>query len=416
MAAQLLLPKKKIPLEQAEEKDLRFWIGRIDQALTADPNKQYADADRRLLAGMRAEIARRGGATGAASAQQAPTQGTALARSAPGAALARPAASPASISLDQVAGDPQAVTARLAELSQSFHLVSPATAVDVLPPGFGVAISVVRIDPSTEKNGPGDVVPIGGKLMLSANSLARVAASAGIDWDPTRSGRLDNGRDPHYCHFRAVGFVRNFDGSIRTLTGEVEVDAREGSPQIDEIRAKAEKRRVEHPDWDNDGGASQILELRKFLLRHAERKAKNRAIVDMGVKRSYTPEEIKRPFAVARLMWTGQSDDPELRRTFAVMGAERMLSGTAALYGAPQAPALPTPAAHAARALPPFTGHAPPPVGAVGDDPSDYGGYDFDGEGEEVATPAAPPAPAAPPPATHGLPPDQDRGDNPDAY
>ena len=440
MSAPLLLPKKKIPLDQAEEKDLKYWVGRIAADLEENPNKQYADRDRALLAGMRAELAKRregGGTAPAAARASSAAPSTALATTAPAASLAKPAAATTSISLDQVAGNPQAVTARLKELSESYHLVSPATAVDALPPGFGVAISVVHVDPNPDKKGPGDVVPISGKLMLSANSLARVAAAAGIDWDPARSGRLDNGQDPRYCHFRAVGFVRNFDGSVRTLTGEVEVDAREGSPQIEEIRTKAQKRAVEHPDDPNDGGASQILELRKFLLRHAERKAKNRAIVDMGVKRSYTSEEIKRPFAVARLMWTGQSDDPELKRTFAVMGAERMLGGTTALYGAQQTPALPTPAAHPARALPQFTGHAPPPVGAVDDDPSDYGGYDLDGEGEEVAAPAAQPntAPAAAQPARtaqpvgdrvgervgepvgqSALPPDQDRGPNADDY
>lgn len=442
----LVIPKKKIPLDQADEKDLKYWVGRIAADLEENPNKQYADRDRALLAGMRAELAKRREAGGAAPAPRAPAAApsTALATTAP-AALAKPAAATAAISLDQVAGNPQAVTERLRVLSESYHLVSPATAVDALPPGFGVATSVVRVDPNPDKKGPGDVVPIGGKLMLSANSLSRIAAAAGIDWDPSRSGRLDNGQDPHYCHFRAVGFVRNFDGSVRTLTGEVEVDAREGSPQVEEIREKAKKRAIENPDDPNDGGASQILELRKFLLRHAERKAKNRAIVDMGVKRSYTKDEIEKPFAVARLMWTGQSDDPELKRTFAVMGAERMLSGQAALYGAQQQPpALPTPAAHPARPLPPFTGHAPPPVGSVNDDPSDYGGYDLEGEGEEVAAPATPatvsqgqpvgepvgapvgaPAQAAAPQKqtapggaapTNALPPDQDRGDDPNAY
>src|SRR5690606_41429138 len=61
----------------------------------------------------------------------------------------------------------------------------------------------------------------------------------------------------------------------------------------------------------------------------------------MGVKRSYAPAELQNPFAVARLTWTGQTDDPELRREFARMHAERMLDGTAALYGASPASALP---------------------------------------------------------------------------
>lgn len=422
MSAQLLIPKKKIPLPEATDTDLKYWVGRISKDLDENPTKQYADRDRTLLSGMRAELSRRreSGAAPGATAGPPPAKRTALA-TVSGAAISRTAPAATALSLERIANDPQAVTTRLAEMSDAYHLVSPATAVDALPPGFGVAISVVRIDPSPAKDGPGDVVSIGNKLMLSANSLARVAAAAGVDWDPTRSGRLDSGRDPHYCHYRAVGFVRNFDGSVRTLTGEVEMDAREGSPQIEEIREKARKRKDAYPDDPNDGGDSQILELRKFLLRHAERKAKNRAIVDMGVKRSYTREEIQRPFAVARLMWTGQSDDPELRREFARMGAERMLAGTAALYGAQQAPALPPPAPHHLRPMPQFVGREPPPVGTVMDDPSDYGGFDAEGDGEEVsgAPLASAPTHAAVPAVEHGVPeqtPEWDRGDNADNY
>src|SRR5690606_27908444 len=181
--------------------------------------------------------------------------------------------------------------------------------------------------------GPKEVYDVGGRLGLAGDTLNRIAAAAGLTWDPHASGRLDDGSDPHYCHYRAVGHVRHFDGSIRTVTGEVEIDAREGSPQIEEIRSKAAAR-ARKDNRKNDGGEAQIRELRKFLLRHAESKAKNRAIACMGVKRSYAPAELQKPFAVARLMWTGQTDDPELRREFARMHAERMLDGTAALYGA----------------------------------------------------------------------------------
>jgi hypothetical protein len=230
----------------------------------------------------------------------------------------------------------------------------------------------------------------GGKVGLSGVTISKIGNAAGADWDPDKSGRLDNGSDPHYCHYRAVGYVRNFDGSKRTIDGEVEIDAREGSPQLDEITAKAK--------GGNRDPKSQILELRKFILRHAESKAKNRAIAyGCGLKRSYNPEELKKPFAVCRLMFTGQSDDPAERKMFAEKTADAMIGGMASMYGKP--PPQPAPAPHMSQPppqrldttnVPQFTGHAPPPVGPALQEVDNFDDYDFGG-GEDA--PASEPKP-----------------------
>src|SRR5690606_16446462 len=231
------------------------------------------------------------------------------------------------------------------------------------------------------KQGPGEVYKVGDNVGLSGVTLAKIGAAVGVDWDPNESRRLDDGSDPHYCHFRAVCRVRSFDGSIRTVPGEVEIDAREGSPLVDEIRTKAAAR-AKKDGKSNDGGASQILELRKFLLRHAESKAQNRAIAKAaGIKRSYKAAELDKPFAVLRMVWTGESDDPETKRIFAAKTADAMLGGARALYGQREP----------VRQL--TEGHAPPPVGSVDGSP-EFGGDDggggyggsYDTEGEEGPT------------------------------
>jgi len=83
--------------------------------------------------------------------------------------------------------------------------------------------------------------------------------------------------------------------------------------------------------------------------------------------------------------------------------ADAMIGGISALYGR-QPVALP----QRAPAAPEFTGHAPPPVGAVRDD---FDGYDWDTEGE--APPKSEPVPA-PAPKAEGQ--EIDRGDDPNAY
>lgn len=372
---------KGTPLESAETKDIKYWIGRMADGLKEEPNGRFSKSNREWIDAAKRVLAERGDnppkPKPATAAAAAPAQSTALAKR-------------SDTMLAGSVGDPNAVTARLREFQEKFHLVSPATSCDAIPEGCGVALSMVFVDPNPGKDGPGEVYQVGDKLGLSGTTLARIGAAAGVDWDPEQSRRLDDGRDPKYVHFRAVGRVRNFDGSIRTLTGEVEIDAREGSPVLDEIREKA-KRRAAKSQKENDDGASQILELRKFLLRHAERKAKNRAIADMGVKRSYAPKELEKPFAVARLMWTGQSSDPEIRREFAMKQADAMIGGMSALYG--RAAALPAP--QQAQQL---YGHPPPPPGAYHSqatayDDEEFG--DYEAEGESVTgTPAAEPAQA----------------------
>ena len=317
-------PNKGTALPAADDKTIKYWIDRKQNELAEDPNGRFAAASKAWVDAARAELERRK----AGGQQQAPAPTTALQK----------APAPAAIqTLGASMNDAAAVTAKLVELATSYHLVTAASHVDSMPPGCGINLSYVTVNPDEKA---GEVYAVGGgKLGLSAVTLSKIGAAAGVSWDPEKSGRLDDGSHPHYCHFRAVGKTRNFDGSWRTLTGEVEIDARDESPQIDEIRQKAAAREA-GKDYrgKRDGGASQILELRKFLLRHAERKAKSRAIADLGLKRSYTADELKKPFAVANLMFTGETDDPDLKRAFAHKIADSFLGASAALYGAPVAP------------------------------------------------------------------------------
>lgn len=321
---------KGTPLAQAETKDIRYWLARRTKELAEDPRGEFAAANQRWIDAARAELQRRErGGQQQAPAEQPPSP-------APSTAIAKTNAE-----LSVLAHDPAAVTQRLEELSESYHLVAPATSVSALPPGCGIAVSMVSINPSSD-----DVYSVGGgKVGLSGHALQRIGAAAGVSWDPVQSGRLDDGKHPRYVHFRAVGTVRNFDGTSRTIVGEVELDMREGSPQVEAMRERAKS---------EDGFRLQYRDTCLFILRHAETKARLRAIASIGVKRSYTPEELRRPFAVASLTWTGQTDDPELRREMALRVQESMLGASAALYGPPRQPRQLGPARHPA-----------PPVGVT---------------------------------------------------
>jgi hypothetical protein len=241
------------------------------------------------------------------------------------------------------------VSTKLAELQAQCHLVSPATASADLPEGFSLAISMVQIN---VKGGTQVVYPLAMTEIngvweqmygLARASIEQIVGAAGVSWDPQLCRRIDDGRDRRYCVFTAIGYARNLDGSVRTITGTKEMDLRDGSAQIEALQERAKKPKA-------DGGArkdpsGQICEMRLHIMAHAETKAKGRAGRSLGIRSSYSVSELAKPFAVVRLAATGRTEDPVLRREFARLNYAAAVTGTAQLYGgAPRQHQLAAPA------------------------------------------------------------------------
>lgn len=367
---------KGTPINEAPAEDLQWWVNKIDSGLRAEPGKKYADKDRQWLAAAQAELARRNGGGAQAPAQAAPAPRP------PSQAMAVHHAAPLS-SVQSVVGsyrDAQKADQVLASMAAHAHLVSPAPTCGQLPEGCSLVLSQVLVESGTETY----EIP-GGKLGLGKVALDKIAGAVGLSWDPVGCRRLDDGSDPHYCHYQAVGRLRDFDGSERVLTGEVEIDMRDGGAEVESVRLReAKKKAAQGANYRGDGGASELAQVRKFILRHAESKAKNRAIRGLGVRPAYTQAELQKPFVAARVQFTGQTNDPELRKMFAEKTAEAFLGAKQAAYGGASAPP----------ALPQHFGHSPPPVGAV---PADDEALEPSYFAELPAVPAAAAAPPAPP-------------------
>ncbi len=271
--------------------------------------------------------------------------------------------------------DTIAVNNRMEWALTNANLIAPAASVGAMPEGVGIALSVVLVDIEN------DTYDVGlGKRGLSKSVLQKLAAALGVSWDPRASGRVDDRSDPYYCAWCAVGYYRSFDGQISLLVAEKELDLREGSPTIIAIEQKARAK--------NKSADGQIREMRQHIQSHAETKAQLRAIRSLGIKTSYTAKELQKPFVAARVMFTGQTDDPELRTKFAMMLAESFLGGNRALYGD-------TGHGQAHATAPASALHSPPALGTTrdNDDEDDFpASY---GESAPAQTRAA-----APPPAT----------------
>ena len=234
----------------------------------------------------------------------------------------------------------------LKTFSEHFNLITPGGAVGTeLPLLHAVGVSFVFVG-DLER----ETYELAGKRDrgLGKTILDRISAGTGINWNPHLCGLVpvDNPH-PHIAHYQSAGTVKGLDGAERMIIGSKRIDLRAergtdieawGSDaqeiyRISVLRAakinknkKAEDPTVQPDPWP------QILQARQHILSLAETKAKNRAIRSLGIRTSYSPEEIAKGFAVVRLQFTGKSDDPEIQRAVAMMIAEQALSSGSRLY------------------------------------------------------------------------------------
>jgi hypothetical protein len=290
----LKVRKVDLPVTAVDEQNLRWYANECRNT------KLKSIAQR--------ELARRAGGT------LAPQSSQAIARPQPNASLA----------IEGNFRDPSKATAALKAAAEAFHLISPATMVGALPEGCAVALALVHISPEDSH-----LYKVGDKLALDKTHLASIANAIGASTVSSR--RTDDGSHPHYCAWTVRVRFRQFDGTWAHRQGSVEMDLREpdGAEYVDAI-AKARE--------NNRDPAKQIRELRRFISRHAESKALNRAYAALGIRRSYTKAELQRPFCVARITFTGQSDDPVARAQFREGIMQSFLGSSEAAFGPEEPP------------------------------------------------------------------------------
>jgi hypothetical protein len=232
----------------------------------------------------------------------------------------------------QTLRDAKAATALLAQAKELGHLVSPAPSVGFLPEGCFVSVSALLVDPVRETYQQAGSSERG----ISKVALDKIGGAAGIDWDPVLSTRLDNRSHAWYCHCKAVGRVRRFDGTWRTLSDEFELDLTDGSGEVEAILAREKrKEKDEGTRYRGDLGRTEIAQKRKFILRLATTGARLRATRQLGLRTAYNAEELAKPFIMAQLSFDGYSEDAETRRLFASRIADNFLGASARLYGEP---------------------------------------------------------------------------------
>jgi len=241
----------------------------------------------------------------------------------------------------------QELNRRLLELQKAgVHLITPFV-IQEIPAKHVPVLIPVPVDPNPLKD---DVYKLaGGKFALGRNPLRRIEQALGIDWDvrPGMTGRVDNGSNPDYIHYRAIGHCPMPDGTKKTIIGEKEIRVdlfREES--VEKYRKKAVSYQQDSKDgpefrqsfptpdavdgWVQEKARHDILQLKKHLLPRASTGAKCIAVKSLGVRESYTSDELAQPFLVLKIQARLDMNDPEdaaLIRAQALGMVETLYSG-----------------------------------------------------------------------------------------
>lgn len=253
---------------------------------------------------------------------------------------------------------PNELRQRIEEFQNSAFILSPMTAVASIAPGYEITPVVVVIDPSVDgESGRGaDVyfqrsihkskkvgdnwVPT--EVSLNAAGLGRVLAAVGVNVYPSR-WQHDGVSEKYLWVVETDGDLIEFDGRVRRLPAGVgSLDARDGSPDIGEwtpeawaerVRiAEAQKKNTPEKDrWKVKpeplpGGWTyeRVMGVRKFGRQLALTKSLNSLSYRLGVRHSYTVEELKKkPFVIMRPMFMPDMTDSSIRQmvTAANLGA-----------------------------------------------------------------------------------------------
>ena len=215
---------------------------------------------------------------------------------------------------------------------QGAHVLAPITLQNI-PPLHRPVVSAVFINPDPKHK---EVYPQrGGGLSLSGIGWKKIADGMGMQIDDGRSGRVDDGRDPNRCEYRVVGYIKSQDGTWRKLIGDKEIRMENVIEELydskrDQVKkfledpkdAPAFKRAFPDPEvWVQEQVRKEALQIKKHILARAQSGAFARMVKSIGIRETYTAEELKRPFVFPKLVFELDPNHPDDRAFLRSQGA-----------------------------------------------------------------------------------------------
>lgn len=207
---------------------------------------------------------------------------------------------------------------------EKFNTLMAATAT-TMAEGHRIVVCQVKIDPTV---GNGDVYPQTGGLAFHKQTLMRLADAAGIRFTGNDNRRHDDFSVTH----TAYGKMRKADGMEHDLIGTYTWD----------VPVREEQTRIDAEKKGRKATAQDLLNVRKYAYMRAETGAMERLVrAALGLKSTYSPADLAKPFALARVV-KDESQDPVSRIVRAIteaggtVGAEAITAIIAAMGVQPQ--------------------------------------------------------------------------------
>ncbi len=215
------------------------------------------------------------------------------------------------------------------------HVLAPLT-LQTLPPMHRPIVVAVQIDPDTKNK---EVYPQrGGGLSISSLGWKKIGDAIGIQWQPTECGRTDDGKDPDRVVYRMVGLVKALDGTWRKIIGDKEIYMPAIIEELTQnYRDKAEaylndpkdgpafRKNFPTPEaiqgWITEKVRADAIQMRKHMLARAQSGAMARATKNLGIRETYTADELKKPFVFPKLVFTPDPTNPQDRQFLLMQGS-----------------------------------------------------------------------------------------------
>jgi hypothetical protein len=221
------------------------------------------------------------------------------------------------------------------EKGQGAHILAPLT-LQTIPAMHRPVVVSVQIDPDPKNK---EVYPQrGGGLTLSAIAFKKLGDAMGIQWVEEECGRLDDGTDPDYVHYRMTGLIKALDGTWRKILGDKEIrmsviieeltdnNREKAKAYLEDPKDGPEFRRA-HPDpevWIREKVRQEALQIKKHLLSRAQTGALARATKSIGIRETYTAAELQKPFVFPKLVFSPDPNHPQDRAFLLAQGAGAM--------------------------------------------------------------------------------------------
>jgi hypothetical protein len=221
-----------------------------------------------------------------------------------------------------------------------YNVLVPTATLQEISPFHKPVLEIVNINPDPKGGDVYEVVSGSGNYSMTAASLSKISFAAGLIWNAKGCQRTDDGSKPKEVSYRMEAVVRKEDGTYMPLNAEYLIDLDVINEEISNSYEAKSQAIMKDPKnrWKESDRVAYVersikrdmLQKRKFRLQLAQTGAMGRVVKKiLGLKSTYTKEELQRPFVVPKIVFSPDVSDPKVREMLLKQG----LDATNLLFG-----------------------------------------------------------------------------------